>query len=496
MSKKRVMPRASGILMPIFSLQSPYGIGTFGKKAYEFVDFLEKAGQKYWQILPLGHTDGSSPYQCFSAVAGNPYFIDLDKLVEMGLLTKEFLETYDLCDNSKVNYEYLKVTRMDILHTAYRNINSNLDMEVSLFAEENLWVEDYALFMAIMDVENKPIWEWTDENLKRFNPSTIVAYREKFKEEIKFYYFVQYLFFKQWNDLKSYANGKGIKIIGDMPIYVSSNSVDIWVKPCLFKVDANCKPSGIAGVPPDYFSEEGQLWGNPTYNWENHEKDDFQWWIWRIHQATKIYDIVRIDHFRAFADYWEVPAGEKTAVNGKWLLGPGFNFFKKIRKRLGNVPIIAEDLGEINNNVRKLLKKTKYPGMGVMVFGLRANEDNSHLPHNWKRNSVGYTTTHDNGTFLQELESLSMEDKKFAKSYLNMQTGDKYLLEVIRTVYASRADTVIIPIADILSYGAEARINTPGTVGEHNWSWRLCENVLSDELAKHLQQLVHTYKRL
>lgn len=497
MSKQR-FKRSSGVVMPIFSLPSPYGIGTFGKEAYNFVNFLKKAGQKYWQILPLGHTGfGNSPYQCFSSVAGNPFFIDLDKLVDMGLLTKESVSKLECGYNQRVNYNQIIETRLPILREAYKNAHFYKG-EIEFFARENSsWLDDYALFMALKNhFKDKPVWDWDDEAIKSREEQAMRYYSKMLKEDIDFYTFVQYLFFKQWDELKKYANNMGIQFIGDIPMYPSPDSSDVWASPALFKVDEILRPSGIAGVPPDYYSETGQVWGNPVYNWEAHKKRDYEWWVWRIKYTLKVADIIRIDHFRAFQEYFEIPAGEETAINGKWQPGPRMEVFEAIKKELGDVPIIAEDLGIIDDSVRELLEESGYPGMAVMIFGLRAHEDNLHMPHNWKVNSVGYTSTHDSETFCQSVnELLYYDDKMFALDYINHHTDDSLGFSAIRTAFASPASIAMVMAADLLSLGSEGRINVPSTIGD-NWSWRALPGSFTDELAERLRKVTMTYKRL
>ena len=494
MSKFR---RSSGVVMPIFSIPSKYGIGTLGKEAYKFVDFLEMAGQKYWQILPLGHTGfGNSPYQCFSTVAGNPYFIDLDFLVEMGLLSKNDLIGLDSEDTSKVDYQSIEKTRLNILRIAYNN-SSFLKDDLEQFCSQNSdWIFDYAMFMALKNYfDQKPVWEWNDISIIHREEDALSHYRTLLNEDINFYIFVQYLFFKQWKALKAYANQKDILIIGDIPMYPSPDSCDVWCNPKFFKVDVDLKPLWIAGVPPDFYSENGQVWGNPVYDWDTLKNEDYSWWIWRIRHTLEISDIIRIDHFRAFQDYFQIPADEDTAKNGIWLPGPRMDFFNVLHSKLGNVPFIAEDLGIIDDSVRELLAQTGFPGMAVMIFSFRANENNLHMPHNWKTNSVGYTSTHDSETVAQAICELSDEDKAFALDYIYSNPKETISFSAIRTAFASPANIVMVTMADLLSLGKEGRINTPSTIGG-NWEWRASPNCFSEELANKLYKLTKTYKRL
>lgn len=490
------MERSCGILMPVFSLPSPYGIGTLGRSAYEFVDFLHEAGQRYWQVLPLGHTGfGDSPYQCFSTVAGNPYFIDLDFLVEEGLLKKTDLENLD-SSYSRIDYGYIYQTRWELLRIAYKN-SSRLEGEISFFKQENSdWVIDYALFMSLKQhFGQKPVYEWDDSSIVQRVPSSIEHYSQLLKDEIDFYIFIQFLFFKQWKSLKEYANAKNILIIGDIPMYPSPDSCDVWVNPRVFKVDSNVRPIWIAGVPPDYYSEDGQVWGNPIYDWDYLKSTNYDWWIWRIKKNLGLFDIIRIDHFRAFQDYFQIKFGESTAKNGVWKPGPRMDFFTVLNNRLGDVPIIAEDLGIIDDSVRELLKSSGYPGMNVMVFGFRAYENNTHIPHNWKPNSVSYTSTHDSETILQALNELSDADRQFALDYIYSNPNETPSFSAIRTAFASPANVVIVPMSDVLSLGLEGRINLPSTVG-CNWSLRFEPKSFDYDFVRRLHKLAETYKRI
>lgn len=493
--------RAAGILMHPSSLPSSYGIGGFGKSAYDFVDFLEKSGLKYWQMLPLGHTGyGDSPYQCYSVVAGNPYFIDLDLLVKNGLLMPEDIIHSKSEDDQTVNFTTLFPIRYEILRKAYERGKKSEEVKnkMKTFEEENKeWLTDYAMFMALRNYfKEKPLWEWEDKEVKKRNQQRLEYYSQLLQEEISFYKFLQTLFFEQWKELKEYANSKGIEIIGDIPIYPSPDSADIWTHPNLFKVDENLCATKIAGVPPDYYSATGQIWGNPVYDWDNHEAEGYKWWISRIKHTMKIADVIRIDHFRGFQNYWEIPAGEATAVNGKWMPGPRMKLFLAIKNTLGDVPIIAEDLGIITDDVREFLKEIGYPGMRVMIFGLYEEDNNLHLPHNYPQNCIGYTSTHDSETFAQMvLESLDSKDKEFALAYINASEKESIGISVIRSIFASPAVITMVPMQDVLSLGSEGRMNMPATVG-NNWAWRMKPEVLTDELAENLYKLVKTYKRL
>lgn len=536
MSRPRFQ-RSSGVVMPLFSLPSPYGIGTMGRQAYQFVDWLAESGQRYWQMLPLGHTSstGNSPYQTYSSVAGNPNLIDWDYLVEMELLTKDFAnKPYISCfDDFQTNQEYeaerllqldfipqsskcreymldseyktvkygkLKEIRMSILYEAYLNFKEKekLQKEMQIFISNSQdWLPDYAMFMALKRYfHSGPIYSWDYQVIKRV-PDVMELYRNKLEDEINFFCFIQYLFFDQWKHLKSYANMKGILLVGDLPFYPSPDGADVWANQSLFKVDEICRPSAIAGVPPDYYSSTGQLWGNPTYNWEEHEKDGYQWWMWRLRHTNELFDVIRVDHFWAFQDYWEVPAGESTAINGRWMPGPRMKFFEVLKHELGDLPIIAEDLGDIDESVHELLRQTGYPGMRSIIWGLRKYESNIHLPINYGENIIAYTSTHDSETFCQTMNDvLSDEDREFAMDYLNLRPDETLGFSAIRTSMASRASVTMLMAPDILSLGEEGRINVPGTVSENNWAWRTKPDAFTKELAEKLRKLTATYKRL
>lgn len=495
------LERASGILLHIYSLPSKYGIGTFGEKAYRFVDFLEEAGQAYWQILPLGHTGfGDSPYQCYSSVAGNPFFIDLDFLAEEGFLDYNYLNCLNPYDDNRVDFGRISVERYRILKIAFDQASrmGKAQEKIKKFEEENGdWLEDYAMFMAVRNLfGQKPVWQWEDERIKRRSPEAIQYYKKILKDDIDFYKFIQALFFEQWDSLKSYANQKNVKIIGDIPIYVSPDSVEVWKNPELFQVDKDLVCKEVAGVPPDYYSETGQVWGNPVYNWKEHKKTNYSWWIDRIRHTLKIADVIRLDHFRGFQAFWSIPNGEETAINGEWKDGPKMDLFNAIKNELGDVPFIAEDLGIITDDVRELLKKTGFPGMRVMIYGLHENEDNMHLPHNWDRNVIGYTSTHDSETFAQMVfENSNNQDRTFAMDYINALNYNEIGIYAIRSAFASPAIITITTMQDVLSLESESRMNMPSTLGG-NWSWRVSSNVLTHELAKKICKITKTYKRL
>ena len=487
--------RASGILLPVSSLPSKYGIGCFSEEAYEFVDQLARAGQKYWQILPLGPTGyGDSPYQSFSTFAGNPYFIDLEAFVKEGYLDKSDCEDCDWGTNeSYVDYEKIYNSRFRLLRKAFENYDCETDQEYRKFVKENAaWLEDYSLYMAIKDSLNGISWiEWPAE-LKNREKAALAEEREKLAKEVRFYCFQQFCFFKQWTALKAYANDKGVEMIGDIPIYVAFDSADAWAQPELFQFDKENVPIGVAGCPPDAFAADGQLWGNPLYDWPVHKATGFAWWKQRMKHATSIYDVVRIDHFRGFESYYSIPAGNKTAAGGHWEKGPDRDFINAMHESLGEGGIIAEDLGYLTPEVKAMLSASGYPGMKIMQFAFDSRESGNYLPHTYHRNSVVYTGTHDNVTTEGWRTNASAEDVAYACRYLRCQP-EELTEAMICACLASVSDTAVIPLADWLHLGSEARINTPSTQGS-NWQWRLtCP--LPEALAGHIAQLTVLYER-
>lgn len=490
--------RRSGILMPVFSLPSQYGIGCFSKEAYQFVDFLKEAGQTYWQILPLGPTGyGDSPYQAFSTFAGNPYFIDLNDLAERGYIDKEELETYDFGGNEEyIDYEKLYTSRFQVLRKAYANSHIADDCKFKAFCDKNdYWLTDYALYMAIKGtMDNQSYDRWPDE-LRTRKQNALKAFADKNTDDILFYKFQQYMFYEQWMRLKKYANENGIEIIGDIPIYVALDSADTWSNPSLFQFDNEGKPKAVAGCPPDAFSKTGQLWGNPLYDWEYHRKTGYDWWLRRIAYCFELYDVVRIDHFRGFDEYYAIPYGDKTAEFGHWEKGPGYDLFKEMKEKLGDKHVIAEDLGFLTKSVIRLLKRTGYPGMKVLQFAFDASGESNYLPHNYDKNCVVYTGTHDNDTTPGWYAEMPANDKKFAKQYLNFKGNKSCELHFIRAALASVAETAIIPMQDYIGAGSEARINHPSTIGA-NWKWRMKNTVLSNsELSKEIFEMSRLYGR-
>lgn len=492
--------RTSGILMPIFSLPSKYGIGTFGKEAYNFIDFLKKSGQTYWQILPIGTTSfGDSPYQSFSSYAGNPYFIDLEILCDAGYLNTEEIEGFDWGDRTdRVDYEKIYNSRYKVLKTAYNRFKYTSEKNAGYkhFLEKNsFWLEDYALFCAIKNLHGGASFDLWDTGYKTREAKTINKAKTDLCEEIDFYRFIQYHFFLQWEALKAYANENGIYIIGDIPIYVAFDSADVWSSPEQFLLNSDLLPTSVAGCPPDAFCDDGQLWGNPLYNWDYMKKNNYDWWIRRIGFATQLYDVVRIDHFRAFSAFYSIPYGDKTAVNGIWKKGPGKELFKVLNKALGKLNIIAEDLGTIDEDVRNLLKFTGYPGMKVLQFAFNPDSESSYLPHNIGTDCVVYTGTHDNDTAVGYMEDADSNEVKYMREYLRIDESDSFNWSLIKAAMATPAETVILQMQDFLGLDNSARINKPSTIGD-NWQWRITEGCINDWLAEIIYNCTKIYYRL
>lgn len=491
--------RRNGMLLPIASLPSPYGIGGFSKEAYEFIDLLEETGQKLWQILPLGPTSyGDSPYQSFSTFAGNPYFIDLDTLAEKGWLTKEACEASDYGDNeSYIDYGRIYNSRFVLLKQAFLNSDILSDEKFTEFCKANQhWLPDYALYMALKNQNDGKSWiEW-EEEIRLRKPEAVEYYKKELEEECNFYKFLQYEFHEQWTKVKEYAHKKGIQIVGDVPIYVAFDSADTWANPELFQLDEKNLPLGVAGCPPDAFSATGQLWGNPLYNWAYHKKTGYDWWLKRIAYCFDLYDIVRIDHFRGFDEYYSIPYGDETAVNGHWEKGPGMDLFNTVKEKLGELDIIAEDLGFLTESVFQLLKDSGYPGMKVLQFAFDPSEDSDYLTYKYQRNCVVYTGTHDNDTTAGWFEKLSDGDKEVALRYMNSfyTPKEEQHWDLIALAMRSTADTCIIPVQDFLGLGSEARINMPSTLGD-NWKWRMTKGAFSEELKEKIRRMTKLYGR-
>lgn len=493
--------RSSGILFHPTSLPGKYGIGTLGKEAYAFIDFLKKSRQKLWQIFPLGPTGyGDSPYQSFSSFAGNPYLIDFDLLIEAHLLSEEDLRDVFFGDNEEyIDYGAIYNQKYPLLRKAYENFKSsdNHEMRENLehFKRENAsWLNDYSLYISLKNHFNGLPWNEWAHDIKNREHEAMEHYKNELADDVEYHNFIQFLFFKQWGDVKRYANENGIKIIGDIPIFVAADSSDAWANPEIFLFDEERKPVKVAGVPPDYFSATGQLWGNPLYNWQKLKETNYSWWVERVRANLSTCDIIRIDHFRGFEAYWAVPYGDDTAINGQWEPGPGIDLFNAIKSQLGELPIIAEDLGLMTQGVIDLREATGFPGMKILGFAFDSGEENDYLPHTYTKNCVVYTGTHDNDTLIGWFQKAKEEDRQFARDYLNSRSDDEIHWDAIRGAWSSVASMAISPVQDFLGLGSEARINTPG-VAAGNWQWRLKHGVLTDELADRIAKLTKVYSR-
>lgn len=490
--------RKSGILMHISSLPSQYGIGKMGKSAYDFVDYLVNAGVKCWQILPLSPTSyGDSPYQSFSVYAGNPYFIDFETLKREGLIKKSDYEEIKWQDNERqVNYSLIYENCFKVLRQAYKTYRRDISKRYHDFVEKNKsWLDDYALFMALKFKNGgKPWYEW-DKKLAVRDKDALEKAADELSRETEFFKFIQYKFFRQWANLKKYANDKGIEIIGDMPIYVSYDSVEAWATPELFQFDKNKKPQAVAGCPPDDFAVTGQLWGNPLYDWEYHKKTGYKWWIERLKFSASVYDIVRIDHFRGFESYYSIPYGNKTAEKGEWKKGPGAELFKTAEKELGKLNIIAEDLGFITDDVRQMLDAVGYPGMKVLQFAFGEGGESEHLPHNFTTsNCIAYTGTHDNDTLKGWIASQSSDTIKYCMAYINTKKKKDIPKGIIRAAWGSVAEIAVAQMQDFLNSDPSCRMNTPSTLG-CNWQFRTHESDFTDKMAKRILKLNKMYNR-
>ena len=492
------MRRSCGVLLPISALPSPYGIGTLGKAAYDFVDFLTEAGQSWWQLLPVGPTSyGDSPYQSFSTYAGNPYFVDLDLLVRDGLLKKEEIEARDWGrDPSRVDYAAIYRSRFQLLQIAVdRGWERDAD-KVKAFSEKNAgWLPDYALFMALKRHFDMRAWtQWEDEDIRLRRPAAVERYQRELSEDIRLFTYIQYLFFRQWEALRTYAHKKGIGMIGDLPIYVAMDSADVWAEPDSFQLDERNIPKEVAGVPPDYFSEDGQLWGNPLYNWDAMKADGYGWWIRRVDGASRLYDILRIDHFRGLESYWAVPYGEPTAKNGRWIKGPGMNLVGVLKGWFSSLQFIAEDLGYLTPEVRQFLQDSGFPGMKVLEFAFDSREPSDYLPHTYTPNCVCYVGTHDNAPVMAWKDEADPDDVALAVRYLGLNQEEGFHWGMIRGGQSSVADLFIAQMQDYLGLGADSRMNTPGLLGG-NWQWRLMPEQLDAMLAKRMAEIAWIYGR-
>ncbi|MHC0064480.1 4-alpha-glucanotransferase [Nostoc sp. UIC 10890] len=488
-------PRSSGILLHPTSFPSRFGVGDLGLEAYRFIDFLKESYQQYWQVLPLGPTGyGNSPYMCYSAMAGNPLLISPEKLLEEGLLSEEDFANLPGFPGEKVDFDQVVPIKIGLLKKACENFRVNAtpiqQKEFAGFCDSKAyWLDNYALFMALKDAHNGASWHtWEAEFVKR-EPEALAQVERRLNGDIFYYKFVQFEFFRQWSDLKSYANMRGIDIIGDIPIYVAHDSADVWAHPDIFCLDEETgEAAQMAGVPPDYFSATGQLWGNPVYNWEELQKQDFKWWVQRFEAMLDYVDIIRIDHFRGFEAYWSVPKGEETAMNGEWVEAPGDAFFEAIKQKLGKLPVLAEDLGVITPEVEALRDKYEFPGMKVLQFAFGSDPGNPFLPFNYPRNAVVYTGTHDNDTTVGWFNSANDNEKHNLWLYLGCISSEGIQWDLIRLALSSIANQAIIPLQDVLGLGNEARMNFP-SVAEGNWEWRYQAGALTDELRDRLKVL-------
>lgn len=493
--------RASGILLHPTSFPSRFGIGDLGPEAYRFIDFLVESGQQIWQILPLGPTGyGDSPYQCFSAIAGNPLLISFERLRDEGLLTDEDLNSLPELPN-RIDFGWVIHIKRPLLQTACDAFRTQATAEQQQAFEQFCqtkaeWLDDYALFMALKDTHGGASWHTWEPELVQRNPEVLAAARQTLADSIFFHQFVQFQFFQQWHALKDYANQAGIQILGDLPIYVAHDSAEVWARPEIFRIDEETGlPELMAGVPPDYFSATGQLWGNPIYNWQRLQEQDFDWWVKRFQAMLDCVDLIRIDHFRGFEAYWAVPQGETTAINGEWLAAPGFSFFKHLQQVLGDLPIVAEDLGLITPEVEALRDEFGFPGMKILQFAFDSDFTNPYLPFQYERNSVVYTGTHDNDTTLGWFNKRSHEQQERVRQFLGCTSADGIHWDLIRLAMSSVSDLAVIQLQDILGLDTDARMNAPSQeMG--NWNWRYWPEALTPELAGRLRYMTEMYGRL
>jgi len=488
--------RAAGILLPLSSLPSEYGIGSMGKQAYNWLDFLSNAGQRYWQVLPLGPTSyGDSPYQSLSAFAGNSYFIDFELLQEQQLLKpQEYQKEFWGKSKNSVDYGILFQNRKNVLKKAFQRFDDKNALQK--FRELNAhWLDDYALYMSIKSHNKHRPWTMWDETVRLREPKALMSYKNLLKQDVDYYIFEQYIFFQQWNRLRNYAAEKNIEIIGDIPIYVSLDSSDVWAKRELFQLDNQGLPTSVAGVPPDYFCADGQLWGNPLYKWDVLKEDGYKWWIERMKSSFELYDVVRIDHFRGLESYYSVPYGHDTAKNGTWKPGPGMDFVNAIKKEFANARIIAEDLGFLTDEVHQLLQKSGFPGMKILQFAFDSREESDYTPYRYRKNSVVYTGTHDNDTVKGWTKSAPNSFVELAMDYMNCRHKRDMTMSFIRTAFQTASNLAVVPMQDWLNLDSRARINIPATMGGNNWRWRMTDTQINAQLIKNIKHITKLYGR-
>ena len=492
-----MIPRSSGVLLPILSLPGPYGVGTLGKEARQFVDFLALARQRYWQILPLVPPGGGdSPYMAASSFAGNPFFLDLDALAQEGLLTREELESARCPDPDRVDYPWLHRTRPPLLRAVWQRGREKYRADLAAFCDQEAdWLPDYALFMALRGhFEGKELADWPAD-VRRRDPAVLAPLKQELADEVEYQSFLQFLFYRQWTALKAYANERNVSIIGDLPIYVSPDSAEVWAHPELFLLDEEAHPTAVAGVPPDAFSTTGQHWGNPLYNWAAHRADGFAWWRQRGEHMARLYNVVRIDHFRAFHTYWSIPIEAETAMEGHWEPGPGMELVEVLRAIPG-LSLIAEDLGDLDDSARAFIEGSGLPGMKVLVYAFDPVGESAYLPHNCPRNAVCYTGTHDTPTFVQWLFQLaSPAERDYASDYLRLRPDEGFGWGAVCGAWATPCALAIAPMQDLLGLGGDARMNAPGTMGPENWSWRVRAEALNPDVAGQLGRITRTYRR-
>ena len=482
--------RKSGILLHITSLPGPGGVGSLGKEAYAFADFLKRSGMSIWQVLPIGPTGyGESPYQSSSIYAGNPLLISVEKLREEGLVAYDDAELYTPDDPEKVDYEKARANKETLLRRAFAQSERQLLPEIRQFLREEAWLEDFALFTAVKQHFGNQMWsKWPDDGIRLREKEAVTRYRVELDDEVRYHVFCQYVFRRQWMALKQYCNGLGIQLFGDMPIYVAEDSADTWTRPEVFQMDKNRVPERVAGVPPDYFSADGQLWGNPLYRWTYLMFRGYDWWVDRMRAMARMYDMIRIDHFIGFANYYSIPHGAPNARTGKWIIGPGKKLFRTLKWKLPGLNVIAEDLGEVNDRVKRLLRYVGYPGMKVLVFAFGGEDDQVELPEEHPANCVAYTGTHDNATVLGFLQDADEKIREQCQRLLGYETLEEAPAAFVKAVLEGGADTAVVPMQDVLGLDNSARMNLPGSIGG-NWLWRMAPEAVTDALADRLMAL-------